>query len=119
MAVQHVALVAEGMWPAWRDVLLRLRPAVPGPSPIVSAKSLRGLAIRPSGGRVLLVSDDLVPDGLWELVAPLLPQRPPRCHRYPGRLPAADRAALRGIVHVLCECVRWRDAPPERAGSAG
>ncbi len=37
---------------------------------------------------------DLVPDDLWERVAPLLPPRAPRRHRYPGRLPAdADGAA--------------------------
>ncbi|WP_324605855.1 transposase, partial [Streptomyces sp. NRRL B-24484] len=47
------------------------------------------------------MSDDLVPDDLWERVAPLLPPRPPRRHRHPGRLPADDRAALRGIVYVL------------------
>ncbi|MFE9934583.1 IS5/IS1182 family transposase, partial [Streptomyces sp. NPDC005533] len=28
----------------------------------------------------------------------MLPPRPPRRRRYPGRLPADDRAALRGIV---------------------
>ncbi|MFF5537252.1 IS5/IS1182 family transposase, partial [Streptomyces cinerochromogenes] len=42
------------------------------------------------------MSDDLVPDDLWDRVAPLLPPRPPRRRRYPGRLPADDRAALRG-----------------------
>ncbi|MFF9850949.1 transposase [Streptomyces litmocidini] len=47
------------------------------------------------------MSDDLVSDDLWERIAPLLPRRPPRRHRYPGRLPADDRAALRGIVYVL------------------
>ncbi|WP_306888826.1 N-terminal phage integrase SAM-like domain-containing protein [Streptomyces griseoviridis] len=39
------------------------------------------------------VPDDLVPDDLRERIAPLLPPRPPRRHRYPGRLPADDRAA--------------------------
>ncbi|MGW9584143.1 IS5/IS1182 family transposase, partial [Streptomyces albidoflavus] len=29
---------------------------------------------------------DLVPDDLWERVAPLLPPAPERRHRYPGRL---------------------------------
>lgn len=52
---------------------------------------------------------DLVPDDLWERVAPLLPARPARRHRYPGRLPVDDRAALRGIVYVLCKSVSWRD----------
>ncbi|MFC8492927.1 IS5 family transposase [Streptomyces sp. NPDC057235] len=63
--------------------------------------------------------DDLVPDDLWERIAPLLPPRPPRRHRYPGRLPADDRAALRGIVYVLRKNVSWRDVPAERTGCSG
>lgn len=62
---------------------------------------------------------DLVPDDLWERVAPLLPPRPPRRRRYPGRLPADDRAALRGIVYVLCKGVTWADVPTERIGCSG
>ncbi|MFF3663526.1 IS5 family transposase [Streptomyces olivochromogenes] len=65
------------------------------------------------------MSDDLVPDDLWERVAPLLPRRPPRRRRYPGRLPADDRAALRGIVYVLCKGVSWADGPTERIGCSG
>ncbi|WP_106974220.1 IS5 family transposase [Kitasatospora phosalacinea] len=63
--------------------------------------------------------DDLVPDDLWERVAPLLPPRPPRRPRYPGRLPTDDRAALRGIMYVLCKGVSWRDVPAERTGCSG
>ncbi|MET7345931.1 transposase, partial [Streptomyces sp. NPDC087866] len=65
------------------------------------------------------MSDDLVPHDLWERIAPLLPPRPPRRHRYPGRLPADDRAALRGIVYVLRKNVSWRDVPAERTGCSG
>ncbi|GGV24092.1 hypothetical protein GCM10010495_44750 [Kitasatospora herbaricolor] len=65
------------------------------------------------------MSDELVPVDLWERVAPLLPPRPPRRHRYPGRLPSDDRAALRGIVYVLCKGVSWRDVPAERTGCSG
>lgn len=50
---------------------------------------------------------------------PLLPPRPPRRHRYPGRLRADDRAALRGIVYVLCKGVSWRDVPTEQIGCSG
>lgn len=60
-----------------------------------------------------------MPDDLWERIAPLLPPRPPRRHRYPGRLPADDRAALRGIVYVLRKNVSWRDVPAERTGCSG
>ncbi|MFE7710937.1 transposase [Streptomyces sp. NPDC057486] len=52
-------------------------------------------------------------------MAPLLPARPPRRLRYPGRLPADDRAALRGIAYVLCKGVSWRDVPAERVGCSG
>ncbi|MGW5064106.1 IS5 family transposase [Streptomyces sp. NPDC004096] len=65
------------------------------------------------------MSDDLVPDDLWERVAPLLPPRPPRRRRYPGRLPTDDRAALRGIIYVLCKGVSWADVPTERIGCSG
>ncbi|WP_405983288.1 IS5 family transposase [Streptomyces sp. NBC_00872] len=65
------------------------------------------------------MSADLVPDDLWERVAPLLPARRPRRHRYPERLPADDRAALRGIVYVLRKSVSWRDVPAEQVGCSG
>ncbi|MFJ2560646.1 MULTISPECIES: IS5 family transposase [unclassified Streptomyces] len=65
------------------------------------------------------MSDDLVPDDLWERVAPLLPARPPRRRRCPGQLPADDRAALRGIVYALRTGVTWADVPTEMIGCSG
>ncbi|MEU3985690.1 IS5 family transposase [Streptomyces sp. NPDC026672] len=65
------------------------------------------------------MSDDLVPDDLWDRVAPLLPPRPLRRRRYPGRLPADDRAALRGIMYVLRTGVSWADVPTEAIGRGG
>ncbi|MEW2163855.1 IS5 family transposase [Streptomyces sp. NPDC007084] len=65
------------------------------------------------------MANDLVPDDLWDRVAPLLPPRPPRRRRYPGRLPVEDRAALRGIVYVLRKGVSWADVPAERIGCSG
>lgn len=79
---------------------------------------LRGLAAL-RRDRVLQVTDDLVPDDLRERVAPLLPPRPPRRPRYPGRLPADDRAALRGIVYVLRTGVTWAAVPTETIGRGG
>ncbi|QGZ52586.1 transposase [Streptomyces sp. QHH-9511] len=52
-------------------------------------------------------------------VAPLLPPRPSRRRRYPGRLPADDRAALRGIVYVFRKGVSGADVPTERIGCSG
>ncbi|MGW8398014.1 IS5 family transposase [Streptomyces lydicus] len=63
--------------------------------------------------------DDLVPDDLWERIVPLLPARPLRRRRFPGRLPVDDRVALAGIVYVLCKGVSWRDVPAERIGCSG
>ncbi|MDQ0955745.1 transposase [Streptomyces phaeochromogenes] len=34
-------------------------------------------------------------------------------------MPADDRAALRGIVYVLCKGVSWRDVPAEQVGCSG
>ncbi|MFI1259117.1 IS5 family transposase [Streptomyces netropsis] len=65
------------------------------------------------------MSADLVPDDLWERVAPLLPERLPGRYRYPGWLPVDDRAALRAIVYVLCKGVSWRDVPIAQAGCSG
>ncbi|WP_444545476.1 transposase [Streptomyces xanthochromogenes] len=58
-------------------------------------------------------------DDLWKRVVPLLSARPARRRRYSGRLPADDRAALRGIVYVLCKGVGWRDVPSEQTGCSG
>ncbi|WP_435053204.1 IS5 family transposase [Kitasatospora phosalacinea] len=62
---------------------------------------------------------DLVPDDLWERVAPLLPPAPERRHRYPGRLRVPDRAALAGIIYVLRTGVAWRDVPAQSVGCSG
>ncbi len=70
-------------------------------------------------GRVSCVRTDLVPDGLWERVAPLLPPAPERPRRYPGRLRVPDRAALAGILYVLRTGVAWRDVPAETVGCSG
>jgi transposase len=34
-------------------------------------------------------------------------------------VPVDDRAALRGIVYVLCKSVSWRDVPAEQVGCSG
>jgi transposase len=70
-------------------------------------------------GRVSGVRADLVPDDLWERVAPLLPLAPERRHRYPGRLRVPDRVALVGIMYVLRTGVAWRDVPAETVGCSG
>ena len=63
--------------------------------------------------------EELVPDGLWDRVAPLLPAPKPRRHRYPGRRPIDDRAALAGIVFVLKTGIAWNQLPTSLVGCSG
>ncbi|MFI0907081.1 IS5 family transposase [Streptomyces sioyaensis] len=65
------------------------------------------------------MSVDLVPDELWERIAPLLPHHPARKHRNPGRLRVPDRVALADIVYVLRKGVAWRDVPSQVVGCSG
>ena len=65
------------------------------------------------------VIDELVPDRLWEQVAPLLPPPKPRRFRHPGRLPVEDRAALAGIVFVLKTGIAWNQLPASLVGCSG
>ena len=65
------------------------------------------------------VIEELVPDGLWERVEPLLPAPRPRRRRYPGRRPIGDRAALAGIVFVLKTGIAWNQLPTSLVGCSG
>src|SRR4051812_13500580 len=65
------------------------------------------------------VIEDLVPDGLWDRIAPLLPPPKPRRYRYPGRRPIDDRAALAGIVFVLKTGIAWNQLPAAVVGCSG
>lgn len=57
------------------------------------------------------MAEPLVSDALWELIAPLLPERPPRPRG--GRPPLDDREVLDGIVFVLRTGMPWA-RPPRR-----
>jgi transposase len=65
------------------------------------------------------VIEELVPDALWERIAPLLPPPKPRRYRYPGRRPIDDRAALAGIVFVLKTETAWNQLPAGLVGCSG
>ena len=77
-------------------------------------------AWQPGAARVLSslvwVIEELVPDGLWERIAPLLPPPRPRRYRCPGRRPVEDRAALAGIVFVLKTGINWNQLPTPLVG---
>src|SRR5215207_9692428 len=54
-------------------------------------------------------TSSLVPDALWEAIEPLLPPEPPKPKCGRPRLP--DRAALAGIIFVLCSGIPWGMLP--------
>ncbi|WP_425442875.1 IS5 family transposase [Stigmatella aurantiaca] len=60
---------------------------------------------------------DLVPDALWERVAPLLPA--PKKKKKPGRPRVDERAALEAIVFVLRTGIPWEMLPTKQFGLSG
>jgi transposase len=63
------------------------------------------------------MSNPLVSDELWALVAPLLPAEPPKPKGGRPRVP--DRAALTGIIFVLKSGIPWEMLPPELGCGSG
>ena len=84
--------------------------------------SMTGVAsggLAPGLSSLVWVIEELVPDGLWERIAPLLPPPKPRRRRYPGRRPINDRAAVAGIVFVLKTGITWNQLPTSLVGCSG
>lgn len=59
----------------------------------------------------------LLPDDLWDEIAPLLP--PPRPRPKGGRPPIENRAALTGILFVLRSGLPWEMLPAEMGCGSG
>src|SRR5919206_3751037 len=59
----------------------------------------------------------LVSDALWETIAPLLPDEPPKPKGGRPRVP--DRAALTGIIFVLKSGIPWEMLPQEMGCGSG
>lgn len=57
------------------------------------------------------LSQRLVPDGLWDLAAPLLPSFVPR-PQGGGSAPLDERAVFTAVVYVLTSGCAWRHLPP-------
>jgi transposase len=57
------------------------------------------------------LSRRLVPDGLWDLVEPLLPPFSPR-PQGGGTAPVDQRAVFTAVVYVLTSGCAWRHLPP-------
>jgi transposase len=58
----------------------------------------------------------LVPDELWALAEPLIPEFQPR-PQGGGTAPLDDRAVFTAIVYVLTSGCAWRDLPPSFGGA--
>jgi transposase len=59
------------------------------------------------------LGQELVPDGLWELVEPLLPPQTER-PQGGGTRYVEDRAVFTAVVYVLTTGCAWRHPPPPR-----
>ena len=55
----------------------------------------------------------LLDDDLWAMIVLLLPTRPPRRFKHPGRQPVDNRVALTGILFVLKSGIPWEMLPAE------
>ena len=64
------------------------------------------------------MASPLVPDELWEVVGPLIPQVKRR-YRYPGRKRVPDRQVLTGILFVLKTGIPWEALPQEMGCGSG
>ena len=63
------------------------------------------------------MSKPLVPDELWDTIAPLLPPEPPKPKGGRPRVP--DRACLTGIIFVLKTGLPWEYLPQELGCGSG
>ncbi len=63
------------------------------------------------------MAKELVTDGLWEVVEPLLPAEPPKPNG--GRPRIDDRAAFTGILFVLKSGIPWEMLPQEMGCGSG
>src|SRR5262249_5803906 len=81
------------------------------------ASSSGGVFIRDPGDAIM--AKPLLPDDLWEVIAPLLPPPNRRGRDPPGRKPMDNRKALTGILFVLKTGIQWEDLPQEMGCGCG
>jgi len=65
------------------------------------------------------MAKQIVDDGLWAKIGPLLPPPKKRRFRYPGRKPIDNRRALTGVLFVLRTGIPWEYLPQEMGCGSG
>ena len=65
------------------------------------------------------MAGELVSDGLWDVVEPLLPPPRPRRFKHPGRKPMDRRKVFAGILFVLRSGIPWEMLPQEMGCGSG
>lgn len=63
--------------------------------------------------------EDLLPEKLWEEIAPVLPPAKKRRFQNPGRKPMDPRKVLTGILYVLKSGIPWEMLPQELGFGTG
>lgn len=63
------------------------------------------------------MAKELLPEGLWEMIAPILPSERPKPKGGRPRVP--DRAVLTGIIFVLRSGIPWEMLPKELGCGCG
>jgi transposase len=65
----------------------------------------------------MIMARPILPDETWELINPLLPERPPQPKG--GRPALSNRDALTGVLFVLRMRLAWEDLPREMGCGCG
>ena len=70
------------------------------------------------GSETAGIYDQVLTDGLWARLQPLIPI-PARRYRFPGRRRSDNRAALEGILFVVRTGIACNDLPTAAFGASG
>ncbi len=65
------------------------------------------------------MAKEILDDGLWQLIEPLIPSPKRRRRKFPGRKPLDVRRVLTGVIFVLRTGIPWEDLPQEMGCGSG
>ena len=128
VAVTRLGAACPGVGSPWTNlVALRAKHAL-GQSPVLAAGApgvrhadkARRAAFWPVQApmtELAVMAAELLHDGFWDLIEPLLP--PPTPKPKGGRPRLSDRACLRGIMFVLRSGIPWEMLPQELGCGSG